>query len=219
MLGHGISDAPDDLERYSMEHCQQDIITVLQTLGVLPGTAILLGYSMGGRIALYSAFSGYFRALILESASPGLPIAAERARRLAADRALALRIEQKGIEAFVNEWEQLPLFASQRSLPAEVWQAQRRQRLANRAQGLANSLQGVGTGAQPALHTHLAELQIPVLVITGALDQKFCAIGREMVGQLPDALLQIVPGAGHTVHLEQHTAFSQLVHTFCSHVL
>ena len=56
LLGHGQSDAPKDAKRYSMEHCQKDVIAALQELGVHKGQATMLGYSMGGRIALYTAF-------------------------------------------------------------------------------------------------------------------------------------------------------------------
>jgi 2-succinyl-6-hydroxy-2,4-cyclohexadiene-1-carboxylate synthase len=219
MLGHGLSDAPIDPERYRMEHCQQDILTVLDTLGIGPGEAILLGYSMGGRIALSTAFSGFFRALILESASPGLASAEERERRRGSDEALARRIEHEGVEAFINYWEQIPLFASQRTVPAEIRQIQRAQRLNNRAMGLANSLRGMGTGAQPDLHARLPDLQLPVLLLTGELDPKFSAIGREMVEEIPQARLEIVPNAGHTIHLEQPAYFGELVHTFCAAVL
>src|SRR5437588_2565794 len=72
LLGHGQSDAPEDAKRYSIEYCQKDILATLQELGVRKGQTIILGYSMSGRIALYTAFSGFFRGLILESASPGL---------------------------------------------------------------------------------------------------------------------------------------------------
>src|SRR5213078_5152231 len=149
MLGHGQSDAPDDAERYSIEHCQEDLLTVLPVLGIERGEAILLGYSMGGRIALYSAFSGYFRALILESASPGLATLAERQQRRASDEALATRIERDGIEAFVDYWEKIPLFTSQQQLSTLQYEEVRAQRLNNHVQGLTNSLRGVGTGTQP----------------------------------------------------------------------
>src|SRR5579859_8084218 len=78
LLGHGQSDAPADPQRYTIEHCQADFLAALYELGVGEGEAILLGYSLGGRIALYAAFSGFFRALILESASPGLANPIER---------------------------------------------------------------------------------------------------------------------------------------------
>jgi len=171
---------------------------------------------MGGRIALYCAFSGYFRALILESASPGLATFTERAQRRASDEALAERIEREGIKAFVNYWEQLPLFASQSNLSIECRNAQRAQRLTNRAHGLANSLRGVGTAVQPPLYQRLPELPLPVLLITGELDSKFCHIGQRMAQHLPQAQLQIVPSAGHAIHLEQPERFVTLVHKFCS---
>jgi 2-succinyl-6-hydroxy-2,4-cyclohexadiene-1-carboxylate synthase len=219
LLGHGRSDAPEDPQRYGMEHCQIDIISILQKLGIRQGKAILLGYSMGGRIALYCAFSYYFRALILESASPGLATFTERAQRRANDEALAERIECEGIEAFIDYWEQLPLFASQRNLPIECRNVQRAQRLNNRAHGLANSLRGVGTAVQPSLYQRLPELTLPALLITGELDSKFCTIGQTMAQQLPQAQLQIVPKAGHTVHLEQPERFATLVHKFCTTLL
>lgn len=219
MLGHGQSDAPGEPQRYSMEHCQTDILAALIELGVHKGEAILLGYSMGGRIALYTAFSGFFRALILESASPGLATTSEREERQHSDEALAERIERDGVAAFVERWERLPLFASQQNLPMKLRQALHEQRLNNRASGLAQSLRGVGTGVQPALHEKLPALTLPILLITGELDQKFCGIARHMVQVLPRAQLRIVPNAGHTVHLEQPRMFDRLVRNFCVSLL
>jgi 2-succinyl-6-hydroxy-2,4-cyclohexadiene-1-carboxylate synthase len=215
MLGHGKSDAPGDPARYSMEHCQRDILAALEELDVRKGEAILLGYSMGGRIALYTAFSGFFRALILESASPGLADPNEREQRRMSDEALAASIEREGIAAFVERWERLPLFASQARLPQEVREKLHTQRLRNSARGLAQSLRGVGTGVQPALHARLPTLHIPVLLIAGELDTKFCAIARQMAQALPQAQLCIVPNAGHTVHLEQPEVFDTIVKDFC----
>ena len=214
MLGHGRSDAPLDSQRYTMEHCQSDIIAVLYELGIHEREAILLGYSMGGRIALYTAFSGFFRALILESASPGLADLHEREQRRLSDEALAASIERDGVAAFVDRWEQLPLFSSQARLPCEHRKALHQQRLLNSPFGLAQSLRGVGTGTQPALHGQLSQLNIPVLLLTGALDTKFSAIAQQMAQTLPQAQLHIVPAAGHTVHLEQPEVFDRLVEEF-----
>lgn len=219
MLGHGESSAPDDPERYGMEHCQDDILAVLRELGVQAGEAVLLGYSMGGRIALYIAFSLFFRALILESASPGITDAREREQRRSSDNALAASIEQEGVGPFVARWEKLPLFASQSNLPIAQQEALHCQRLQNRAVGLAKSLRGVGTGVQPTLHAQLPMLNLPVLLIAGELDTKFCSIAHQMARDLPHATLHIVAGAGHTVHLEQPAVFAQLVTQFCSRLL
>ncbi len=214
MLGHGQSDGPNEPARYSMEHCRADIIAALYKLGIQEGEAILLGYSMGGRIALYTAFSGYFRALILESASPGLADPIERKQRRKSDTALAERIEREGVATFVHHWERLPLFASQKAMPQEQQEALHQQRLHNTAHGLANSLRGVGTGAQPALHDALSQLTLPVLLLTGELDKKFCGIAHSMQRQLPYAQWSIVPNAGHTVHLEQPEQFVRLATAF-----
>ncbi len=215
MLGHGQSDAPMDPQRYTIEECEADILAVLDALSVQKGKAILLGYSMGGRIALYTAFSGFFRALILESASPGLADPLERAQRKNSDEQLADRIERDGIEAFIAYWESLPLFASQQRLPYEQQHALHAQRENNRSLGLANSLRGVGTGVQPALQERLATLTIPVLLLAGILDTKFCTIAQHMAQSLPHAQLHIIPDAGHTVHLEQPELFDQIVIDFC----
>ena len=215
MLGHGQSDAPEDAKRYSIENCQKDILAILQALGVKKSHAIILGYSMGGRIALYMAFSGYFRALILESSSPGLEDAAEREERRASDEALAASIERDGVPAFVERWERIPLFASQQTLPSECREALHRQRLQNNATGLAQSLRGVGTGIQPSLYTQLPTLHIPVLLIAGELDTKFTTIAKSMAQALPQSQLHIVLAAGHTVHLEQPQLFTSLVRDFC----
>ena len=214
LLGHGQSDAPDDPQRYAIEHCQQDILAALQELGVSKGQAILLGYSMGGRIALYTAFSGFFRALILESASAGLEDPVEREQRRISDEALAASIEREGVQAFVDRWEKLPLFASQETLSLECRETLHRQRLQNRAIGLAQSLRGVGLGVQPSLYSRLPTLHRPSLLIAGELDTKFTTIALHMAQVLPQSQLRIIPGVGHTVHLERPEEFVSLVGDF-----
>ncbi|MGO8947515.1 MAG: 2-succinyl-6-hydroxy-2,4-cyclohexadiene-1-carboxylate synthase [Ktedonobacterales bacterium] len=216
LLGHGLSAAPPDPHRYRVEECCRDSLAVLTQLGVAEGEATLLGYSMGGRMALYTAFSGFFRALILESASPGLASVSERRERRRVDEALARRIECEGIQVFVSYWESLPLFASQRRLPRAEQALVHEQRLRNLPAGLANSLRGAGAGWAPALHRKLSELQLPVLLIAGALDSKYCVIAQEMSHRLPNAQVEIVGDAGHTVHLEQPEIFDRLVVKFCS---
>ena len=140
---------------------------------------------------------------------------AEREQRRISDEALAASIERDGVQAFIERWEMLPLFTSQRSLPFECREALRRQRLQNRAAGLAHSLRGVGTGVQPSLYPRLPTLHLPVLLIAGELDTKFTAIARWMAQVLPQAQLHIITGAGHTVHLERPEEFVSLVGDFC----
>lgn len=214
LLGHGQSDAPADPARYAMAQSARDVAALLSA--VVPGPVHLLGYSMGGRLALYLALTYPQRVqrLVLESASPGLAEAAARRDRVASDEALADRIEVEGVPAFVAHWEQIPLFASQQSLPDAVRSRLREQRLRNRAVGLANSLRGMGTGVQPALWDRLPALAMPVLLLSGEHDAKFCAIARQMAAQMPAATHVTIPDAGHTIHLERPDAFRRTVHSF-----
>ncbi len=216
ILGHGRSPSPSDVNAYHMEQAAAQIIEVVQKTAVSPIN--LLGYSMGGRLALYIAvhYPRLVNKLILESSSPGLAAAAERDDRRQRDNDLADWIEANGIEAFVNRWEKLPMWDSQKQLSTEQRSALRRQRLSNNPIGLANSLRGMGTGAQPSLWQHLPQLNIPTLLITGELDTKFVRINTDMLSKLPHAAHEIIPGCGHTVHLERPLQFQQAVQQFSS---
>ncbi len=216
LLGHGWTDAPPAPSRYHMKACVDDLIAVLTAMGV--EKTHLLGYSMGGRVALAAAleYPQRFASLILESASPGLATEMERRMRVASDSELADFIEREGVEKFVARWERLPLFSTQERLPRAVRGRMRKQRLANRPAGLANSLRGLGTGAQPSLWDRMGELRIPCLIMAGELDGKFVEIGRRMAASVADSRLALVAEAGHTVHLEQPEAFVRLVLDFLS---
>ncbi len=219
ILGHGLTDSPADPARYSMEKVAADVTAVLHQSSIVnfqSSIVNLLGYSMGGRLALYLAvhYPHLIRALILESASPGLETEPERAARRARDHALADRIESESVAAFVDYWEALPLWASQQQLAPEKRAALRAQRLNNNPTGLANSLRGMGTGAQPSLWPHLSELTTPVLLLAGETDEKFVGINRRMHNLLLNSQLELIADAGHAVHLERPYAFRQVVLTF-----
>jgi 2-succinyl-6-hydroxy-2,4-cyclohexadiene-1-carboxylate synthase len=176
------------------------------------GPVTLLGYSMGGRVALHVALAhpDLVQRLVLVGATPGIEDDAERAARRTADEALADRIEAIGVPAFLDEWLALPLFAG---LAPE--QAHRPERMANTAAGLASSLRLTGTGTQEPLWDRLGELTMPTLLVTGALDPKFTNIARRMLPRLGGpAEHVVVPDAGHTAHLEQPDRFSAELHAW-----
>jgi 2-succinyl-6-hydroxy-2,4-cyclohexadiene-1-carboxylate synthase len=175
-------------------------------------TFALCGYSMGGRIALHSALTlgpSIVTRLILVGASPGLADPEERARRRAADDALADRLEGMDIEAFAREWGAQPLFADQ---PERVAAAAYADRLRNTPAGLASALRGLGTGVMEPLWDRLPELQIPVTLVVGERDAKFRGIAEAMRERLPNARLVTVEGAGHAVGLEQPAAVASAIY-------
>jgi 2-succinyl-6-hydroxy-2,4-cyclohexadiene-1-carboxylate synthase len=167
----------------------------------------LAGYSMGGRIALHTAFvlgPEVVTRLVLIGASPGLADAREREERRAADAALADRLEGGlGIEAFAREWGSQGLFAGQ---PARVAAAAYADRLRNSPTGLAAALRGLGTGAMAPLWDRLPELAIPVTLVVGERDDKFRELAARMAERLPDARVVAISGAGHAAQLEQPDA-------------
>lgn len=212
--GHGRSSAPDEPARYGLGRFADDLARVLDTLAA--ERVALLGYSMGGRAALRFALRHPDRvaALVLESTSPGIADPVRRADRLASDIAMADSIDRDGIHAFVERWERLPLWESQHALPDATRALLRAQREANQPGWLANSLRGAGVGADQPVLDRLSTIPAPALLIAGALDAPYVALGRLMERALPGARLTIVPDAGHAVHLEQPEAFAAAVIAF-----
>lgn len=218
LVGHGRSDSPDDVACYTMPRCVSQLRAVFDALGV--ESAHVYGYSMGGRTALSlaAAHPERVRSLVLVGATAGLASQGECDARVAADEALARRILDDGLEAFVDHWMALPIFASQVRLGPQALAAARSQRLAGSAVGLAHSLRGMGTGAMPPLFDALGRLAMPVLLVVGAEDAKFAAIARSLEGALPAARTLVVPEAGHAAHLERPAYVSSRVAEFLAGV-
>ncbi len=214
ILGHGQTDVPSDVECYRIETIAGDIAAILTEIGETHVN--LLGYSMGGRLALYFAvhYPEFVERLILESSSPGLKTHEERMGRYVRDWHLADHIQNDGIAWFVQHWENIGLFKTQRKISPDRFETQRQQRLSCHPVGLANSLMGMGTGVQPSLWKKLPDLTMPVLLIAGQLDAKFIRTNRAMAPRIPHAETCFVPGAGHNVHLEKPDIFREQVRSF-----
>ena len=208
--GHGRHVGATDPSLFTLTATLESV----QKVGDWP--ADLIGYSMGARLALHFAVAHpeRIRRLVLESGSPGLATEAERAARREADAALAGRIIDEGIEAFVNDWEAQPLFTSRRRLAPESLGRQRSLRLRNDPRSLATALTGLGTGSLPSLWDALSTVTAPTLLLVGAEDAKFVDIAGRMAESMIDARVAVVAGAGHTVHLEQPAAWLDSVVRF-----
>lgn len=185
----------------TLPQCADDIAAVMQ-----PG--ILVGYSMGARMALHVALQHpkLISQLVLISGTPGLRTEAERIARLKSDNELADRIEKIGTKAFLDEWLALPIFAGLTDNTN-----QRSDRLSNSAQGMADSLRFAGTGTQESQWPNLHKLLMPVHLVVGETDTKFTAIANDMQALLSSSQLTVVPNVGHTVHLEDSTTVGKLL--------
>ncbi|MDQ4128206.1 MAG: 2-succinyl-6-hydroxy-2,4-cyclohexadiene-1-carboxylate synthase [Actinomycetota bacterium] len=198
---------------YTIEGAARAAIRVLDELGV--GRAAIVGYSMGGRLALYLALRhpGRCSALFIESASPGLDRETERAARRVADEERARRLESKDFAGFLEGWYRQPLFSSlarDRELLRRTIEMRRR----NDPEELARALRGMGTGAQPSLWRELPGLVVPVLATVGELDEKFVEVSRLMAGASPSVSAAVVSGVGHNVHAEAPEVYLDLLEDF-----
>ncbi len=175
------------------------------------GRGIYVGYSMGGRVALHAALRqpDLVEHLVLIGTTAGIDDPQERAARRAADDQLADRIESIGLEAFIDEWLANPLFAG--LTPAT---ALRDDRLRNTVEGLSSSLRSAGAGTQEPLWERLGEIRAPVLVLAGEYDTKFVTLGRRLAALLPLAEFVMVPGVGHSTHLEAPAATVDAITTW-----
>jgi 2-succinyl-6-hydroxy-2,4-cyclohexadiene-1-carboxylate synthase len=184
---------------------------VVADIAGLTGDAFtLVGYSMGGRIALNAALAlpGRVERLVLVGASPGLRDPEERNTRREADERLAGQIERSDIEGFAQRWAQTPILAG---LPAELARLVHEDRLKNTPHGLAAALRGLGTGTLSSRWDELRKLAMPVTLVAGERDVKYRSIADQMAAQIPDAEVCTIPSAGHAAHIEAPEAVAWLI--------
>jgi len=199
----------------SMDACARDLTMLWDHLGV--AKTHLAGYSMGGRLALHVAATMPERiaSLLTIGAHAGLEDDAREGRRRG-DEALAERIENDGLEAFVNHWSSLPLFAGlERRGPGFVAQA-RAERMTNHVAGLACSLRGMGAGVMEPVWQQLPQMTFPCTFVAGQLDHGYVSSARRLAATVPNGRVEVVARAGHTVHQERPEAFA---HLFAAHLV
>ena len=213
--GHGKTQVLDD-EYYTMPSTAAAIIQLLDQLKI--DQCYLIGYSLGGRLALYLTlhFPSRFIKVILESASPGLATEMARLARIKSDaqiaRKLTRMINKDDFYHFLNNWYEQRIFGKIKNHPQ--YQRMIASRLTNYPPNLVKSLQFMGTGSQPCLWELLTENTIPLLLLVGEEDQKFIDINIAITEKCQVAKLQIIHDVGHNIHLENTLAFVQNIQDF-----
>jgi 2-succinyl-6-hydroxy-2,4-cyclohexadiene-1-carboxylate synthase len=213
--GHGKSALFTDDRSYTISEASRGIVGAMNKAGISP--APIVGYSMGGRIALDLAIhhGPVCSQLIVESATAGIVNENDRAQRLAEDEKRAMELEQGEFEDFLRTWYRQPIFASLVDDKEKLEDVLRRRRN-NKPAELAKAFRGMSVGAQAPLWESLPRLNIPVLLVAGEQDGKYKDIVEKMAMSLPNATVEIVPEAGHNVHVERPSAVAKHIDRFLS---
>lgn len=171
----------------------------------------LLGYSLGGRLALYHASRKPpgLEALWLESAHPGLPTS-ERSARIAHDEKWARRFEQEPLKDVLTDWYQQPVFAD---LTEAQQTRQLKKRLGNKGSAVAKMLRATSLGHQPSLWQWLEDTSLPVGYFSGRRDAKFHHLASRLASVAP-RLRHITLEGGHNLHSEQPNEISHYLNAW-----
>ncbi len=212
--GHGQTVVKDSDDDYQMENLAPALMQFLREKNI--SISSLLGYSMGGRLALYllTKFPDYWQSIILESTSPGLQSEKERLERIEHDKHLAKKIENSDFDLFLQEWYRQPIFSFLQQ--KANFQDLISRRMQNNPKWLATSLRMMGAGKQPSLWDHLSGIQNPVLLLAGEFDRKFSTIMARMEKTFAHAELKIIEESGHNTHFEQSLVYSEYIFNFLS---
>jgi len=210
--GHGKTQVLGSDRDYAMVDIAEGLIQALKLLGIR--SCFLIGYSMGGRLALYLTlhFSEHFHKTILESASPGLKTATEQVQRIQHDLQLAQSLETKDFSTFLAQWYSQPLFASLQKHPD--FEQMLKYRLRNNPVDLAKSLRHLSTGCQPSLWEDLRHNTVPTLLLAGELDTKFMKINAEMADLSEFITFRRGDRCGHNIHFENAHLFVHYIEQF-----
>lgn len=206
-IGHGRSSSPDVGEVYGINWQLEG----LQRLARLfPNRRrILVGYSMGARLAIHAGLRcpGLFDELILISATAGIEDNKARNERRLRDQAWAEMIRREGLTSFAQKWEKLPVIASQESMPDDTrifWQKRRRTQSPS---AMAHTIQALSPGIIPSVWHQLDRINCPVKVFAGGADEKYAGYAARLVEILPKAELCIFQGLNHCLHMEDPPGF------------
>jgi len=206
--GHTKLDLPEGLD-CSVEGCITHILAILGKEGM--HSVDLVGYSLGGRIALALALSRQYmiRTLCLVSATAGIDDATERGKRTKDDHKLADMILEKGTATFIRYWLSQPLFEGIRLNNPKAFSREIKNREHLNKLGLAQSLRQASQGVVPSVWSRLPELKMPVLIFAGEKDVKYSNIALNMAKLIPNAQAEILSNTWHTPHIERPREFSK----------
>lgn len=175
----------------------------------------LLGYSLGGRLALQFAATqpAGLQSLLLENAHPGLSSVEERKTRASADARWARQFYREPLTEVLAAWYQQPVFADLSPIERTSLIAERSQ---NNAAQLAHMLCCCSLAKQADLQTWLQDTSLPVLYLCGKQDLKFKAIGAQLAAQSVAVTQQTLAG-GHNLHRANPESMAAAIRQWLTH--
>lgn len=178
----------------------------------------LLGYSMGGRIALHATLHNFVtpKALIIESGSAGIEDKNERSKRVSVDTQRAQDIEAGGLEKFLRSWYQAELFGNIASRPEEFQPLLKLRLDSNSEQWAAKVIRDLSPGSMPSLWKELHKLQVPTLVIAGERDSAYQKVCQRIAELVPNGRFKSIENAAHSPHRENVAQYTQVLLEFLS---
>ncbi|GAQ91163.1 isochorismate synthase [Klebsormidium nitens] len=208
----------DDVSRaYGVESVGGAISALIERLRSDGQRVVVVGYSLGARVALYLAVKhpDLMADVVVISGSPGLVTSAEQEARAQHDDRLAQELLRDGASAFIQRWYEAPMWDSLRSRPD--FESLQAERIASASEAeLCAALRGLSTGRQPSLWPDLAGIGGRVFWVTGAQDAKFVGICRGVMEAVKETgrkwtFLEL-EGCGHAVHVEAKDSLGVVLH-------
>ena len=209
--GHGKSNLDAHI-KYSFPNTGFAVIKLLKQLDIKK--CFLVGYSMGGRLALFLTlrYPQFFLKTVLESASPGLRTPQEQEARKTQDAGIAKELEEGDFETFLKKWYSQQIF--QEITESRNFDKLIADRLMNDPKMLAQALRFLGTGAQPSLWEELRKNKIPVLLLVGEHDIKFQTIAHEMTMSNRFFQTKTMVECSHNIHFQKPEQFAEYIKKF-----
>lgn len=213
--GYPPSDVPESFERYSQEHARDDIVAVMDALGIL--RAYVVGLSMGGFAALHFGIKYSSRALGLVVAGCGygaVPSQKEEFQRDA--RANAKLMLEEGMAKAATTYGHRPTRLQLKAKDPRGFEVFLRRFSEHSALGSANTMLGY-QARRPSLYdlkAEMAKISAPLLVVAGDEDDATLEPGLLMKRTIPHAGLVVFPRTGHALNLEEPALFNQVVEDF-----
>lgn len=217
--GYPPSDVPDDPAAYSQDRARDDVLAVLDALGI--ERAHVVGLSMGGFATLHFGLAYPRRALSLTLAGVGYGAERDQRGRFRREADITAHVlRTRGMRDFAASYAVGPTRVQFRNKDPRGWREFADMLGEHSAAGSAHTQQGVQK-ERPSLYDledGMRDLTVPTLIVTGDEDWPCLMPGVFMKRTIPGAALVVLPNSGHTVNLEEPAAFNAALADFFAQV-